>query len=200
MISARSTARWMRGTGWLADRHAGFNSVWISNQSFDGVSLSVWYDSCLKPSMRSAAGSAANPAKPSTRLKSCSIPQPSAALPKCSTTVSSAICHTTGRRKCSPAWESTSIATLCYWTLLASDWLSIIYREIQYEHWRALYRKSASFHPAQKQTGQSHSLHHPLHHRGKLPPSGHQSQGNQGFQHLSGLKNAENGFESAKSG
>ena len=25
--------------------------------------------------------------------------------------------------------------TLCDWTLLASDWLSIIYREIQYEHW-----------------------------------------------------------------
>ncbi len=31
--------------------------------------------------------------------------------------------------------------TLCDWTLLASDWLSIIYREIQYEHWRALYRQ-----------------------------------------------------------
>ncbi len=26
--------------------------------------------------------------------------------------------------------------TLCDWTLLASDWLAIIYREIQYEHWR----------------------------------------------------------------
>ena len=31
--------------------------------------------------------------------------------------------------------------TLCDWTLLASDWLAIIYREIQYEHWRALYRQ-----------------------------------------------------------
>lgn len=31
--------------------------------------------------------------------------------------------------------------TLCDWTLLASDWLSIVYREIQYEHWRALYRQ-----------------------------------------------------------
>jgi hypothetical protein len=31
--------------------------------------------------------------------------------------------------------------TLCDWALLASDWLSIIYREIQYEHWRALYRQ-----------------------------------------------------------
>ena len=31
--------------------------------------------------------------------------------------------------------------TLCDWTLLASDWISIIYREIQYEHWRALYRQ-----------------------------------------------------------
>jgi len=31
--------------------------------------------------------------------------------------------------------------TLCDWTLLASDWLSVIYREIQYEHWRALYRQ-----------------------------------------------------------
>ncbi|MEG3976371.1 transposase, partial [Microcoleus sp. herbarium8] len=31
--------------------------------------------------------------------------------------------------------------TLCDWTLLASDWLSIIYREIQYEHWRAPYRQ-----------------------------------------------------------
>ena len=31
--------------------------------------------------------------------------------------------------------------TLCDWTLLASDWLAIIYREIQYEHWRARYRQ-----------------------------------------------------------
>jgi len=31
--------------------------------------------------------------------------------------------------------------TLCDWALLASDWFSIIYREIQYEHWRALYRQ-----------------------------------------------------------
>jgi len=31
--------------------------------------------------------------------------------------------------------------TLCDWTLLAADWLSIIYREIQYDHWRALYRQ-----------------------------------------------------------
>ncbi len=31
--------------------------------------------------------------------------------------------------------------TLCDWTLLAADWLSIIYREIQYEHWRARYRQ-----------------------------------------------------------
>ena len=31
--------------------------------------------------------------------------------------------------------------TLCDWVLLASDWLSIIYREIQYEHWRAPYRQ-----------------------------------------------------------
>lgn len=31
--------------------------------------------------------------------------------------------------------------TLCDWTHLAADWLSIIYREIQYEHWRALYRQ-----------------------------------------------------------
>ena len=31
--------------------------------------------------------------------------------------------------------------TLCDWTLLASDWLSIIYREIQYEHWRCPYRQ-----------------------------------------------------------
>lgn len=31
--------------------------------------------------------------------------------------------------------------TLCDWTLLASDWLSIIYRNIQYEHWRCPYRQ-----------------------------------------------------------
>jgi len=31
--------------------------------------------------------------------------------------------------------------TLSDWALLASDWLAIIYREIQYEHWRALYRQ-----------------------------------------------------------
>ena len=31
--------------------------------------------------------------------------------------------------------------TLCDWVLLASDWLSILYREIQYEHWRARYRQ-----------------------------------------------------------
>jgi transposase len=31
--------------------------------------------------------------------------------------------------------------TLCDWTLLGSDWLSIIYREIQYEHWGSLYRQ-----------------------------------------------------------
>lgn len=31
--------------------------------------------------------------------------------------------------------------TLCDWALLASTWLSIIYREIQYEHWGALYRQ-----------------------------------------------------------
>lgn len=31
--------------------------------------------------------------------------------------------------------------TLCDWALLASDWLSAIYREIQYEHWRARYRQ-----------------------------------------------------------
>ena len=31
--------------------------------------------------------------------------------------------------------------TLCDWTLLAADWLSIIYREIQYEHWRSPYRQ-----------------------------------------------------------
>ena len=31
--------------------------------------------------------------------------------------------------------------TLCEWTLLASDWLAIIYREIQYEHWRCTYRQ-----------------------------------------------------------
>ena len=31
--------------------------------------------------------------------------------------------------------------TLSDWTLLASDWISIIYREIQYEHWGAAYRQ-----------------------------------------------------------
>ena len=31
--------------------------------------------------------------------------------------------------------------TLCDWALLASDWLSAIYREIQYEHWRCTYRQ-----------------------------------------------------------
>ena len=31
--------------------------------------------------------------------------------------------------------------TLCDWALLASDWLAAIYREIQYEHWGALYRQ-----------------------------------------------------------
>jgi transposase len=31
--------------------------------------------------------------------------------------------------------------TLCGWTLLAADWLAIIYREIQYEHWRCPYRQ-----------------------------------------------------------
>ena len=31
--------------------------------------------------------------------------------------------------------------TLCDWALLASDWLAIIYREIQYEHWRCTYRQ-----------------------------------------------------------
>ena len=31
--------------------------------------------------------------------------------------------------------------TLCNWALLASDWLSSIYREIEYEHWRAGYRQ-----------------------------------------------------------
>ena len=31
--------------------------------------------------------------------------------------------------------------TLCNWALLASDWLSSIYREIEYEHWRARYRQ-----------------------------------------------------------
>ena len=31
--------------------------------------------------------------------------------------------------------------TLCDWTLLASDWLAIIYRAIQYEHWRCPYRQ-----------------------------------------------------------
>lgn len=31
--------------------------------------------------------------------------------------------------------------TLCDWALLGSDWLDIIYREIQYEHWRSPYRQ-----------------------------------------------------------
>ena len=31
--------------------------------------------------------------------------------------------------------------TLCDWALLASDWLAILYREIQYEHWRCTYRQ-----------------------------------------------------------
>jgi hypothetical protein len=31
--------------------------------------------------------------------------------------------------------------TLCEWTLLASDWLAIIYREIQYEQRRCPYRQ-----------------------------------------------------------
>ncbi len=31
--------------------------------------------------------------------------------------------------------------TLCDWALLASDWLAIIYRAIQYEHWRCPYRQ-----------------------------------------------------------
>ena len=31
--------------------------------------------------------------------------------------------------------------TLCDWAQLASDWFAIIYREIQYEHWGALYRQ-----------------------------------------------------------
>jgi transposase len=31
--------------------------------------------------------------------------------------------------------------TLCDWTLLASDWLAIIYRAIQHEHWRCPYRQ-----------------------------------------------------------
>jgi transposase len=31
--------------------------------------------------------------------------------------------------------------TLCDWTLLASDYLSAIHREIQYEHWRSTYRQ-----------------------------------------------------------
>ncbi len=31
--------------------------------------------------------------------------------------------------------------TLCDWTLLASDWLSAIYREIEFEHWRSSYRQ-----------------------------------------------------------
>lgn len=31
--------------------------------------------------------------------------------------------------------------TLCDWALLGSDWLAIIHREIQYEHWRCRYRQ-----------------------------------------------------------
>jgi transposase len=31
--------------------------------------------------------------------------------------------------------------TLCDWALLASDWLSAIYREIEFEHWRSPYRQ-----------------------------------------------------------
>ena len=31
--------------------------------------------------------------------------------------------------------------TLCDWALLGSDWIDIIYREIQYEHWRSPYRQ-----------------------------------------------------------
>ena len=31
--------------------------------------------------------------------------------------------------------------TLCDWALLASDWLAIVYRAIQYEHWRCTYRQ-----------------------------------------------------------
>jgi len=31
--------------------------------------------------------------------------------------------------------------TLCDWALLASGWLSIVYREIQHEHWRCTYRQ-----------------------------------------------------------
>jgi len=31
--------------------------------------------------------------------------------------------------------------TLCDWALLAADWLDIIYRQIQQEHWRCLYRQ-----------------------------------------------------------
>jgi transposase len=31
--------------------------------------------------------------------------------------------------------------TLCDWALLASDWLAIIYRELQHEHWRCSYRQ-----------------------------------------------------------
>jgi transposase len=31
--------------------------------------------------------------------------------------------------------------TLCDWALLASDWLAIIYRQIQHEHWRCTYRQ-----------------------------------------------------------
>ncbi len=31
--------------------------------------------------------------------------------------------------------------TLCDWTLLASEWLAILYRAIQFEHWRCRYRQ-----------------------------------------------------------
>ncbi len=31
--------------------------------------------------------------------------------------------------------------TLCDWALLASEWLAIIYRQIQHEHWRCTYRQ-----------------------------------------------------------
>ena len=31
--------------------------------------------------------------------------------------------------------------TLCDWALLASDWLAIIYRQIQHEHWQCTYRQ-----------------------------------------------------------
>ena len=31
--------------------------------------------------------------------------------------------------------------TLYDWALLASDWLAIVYREIQYKHWRCTYRQ-----------------------------------------------------------